>query len=120
MEHVLICWRALWPLAACIVATRIIYKYILYPVIWSPLSKIPNAHWSASFSTLWILYVRFRGIDNSTLLDAHKKLGPVVRVGPNDLSINHIDYVRMVYGGGFDKSHWVSLRTYSYTSGMVP
>ncbi|KAL2135097.1 hypothetical protein VTI74DRAFT_9807 [Chaetomium olivicolor] len=85
------------------------YHYIVYPALFSPLARIPNAHWSAPFSRLWILWIRFVHRENRTLFVAHRKLGPVVRVGPNELSINDPDSVRAVYQGGFEKPVWYSV-----------
>ncbi len=96
--------------AAVAILAFAVYRFVLYPAFLSPLSRIPNAHWSAPFSRLWILWVRFVHRENRTLHRAHGRLGPVVRVGPNELSINDLDSVRAVYqGGGFEKPVWYSL-----------
>ncbi|GAB1315978.1 Sterigmatocystin biosynthesis P450 monooxygenase-like protein [Madurella fahalii] len=98
---------------AGVVATAIVvlltYRYIIHPALFSPLGQIPNAHWSAPFSRLWILGVRFAHRENRTLHAAHCRLGPVIRVGPCELSINDIDNVRIVYQGGFEKPTWYSV-----------
>ncbi|KAH8666749.1 cytochrome P450 [Xylariales sp. PMI_506] len=86
-----------------------LYRYILYPVILSPLTKIPSAHWSSSFSSAWILWARFRGRENKTICEAHRKFGPVVRLGPSEVSINNVEAVKTVYQGGFDKHVWYSV-----------
>ncbi|KAK3381616.1 cytochrome P450 [Podospora didyma] len=91
------------------VAGVVLYQYIIYPVLFSQMRHIPNAHWSAPFSRLWILHIRFTRQENKILLDAHRRLGPLIRVGPNELSINDIDGVRTVYQGGFDKPAWYSV-----------
>ncbi|OAA68045.1 Cytochrome P450 [Niveomyces insectorum RCEF 264] len=83
-----------------------LHYVVIYPVYLSPLARIPNAHWSSPLSALWILRARRNGHENAVLLAAHRKLGSVVRVGPNDVSIDDIDYVKTVYGGGFDKTDW--------------
>jgi len=85
------------------------YRFVLYPLVFSPLAKIPSAHWSAPLSRFWILKVRFGRRENRTLLDAHRRLGPVVRVGPDELSISDVDDVRTVYQGGFEKPDWYSV-----------
>ncbi|OTB11170.1 hypothetical protein K445DRAFT_370562 [Daldinia sp. EC12] len=87
----------------------LIYKYILYPSIFSPLSKIPTPHWSCSISPIWILWARFNGRENRTLHAAHKQYGPIVRVGPKELSVNSVEAVKTIYQGGFDKHEWYSL-----------
>ncbi|KAG9245675.1 cytochrome P450 [Calycina marina] len=86
-----------------------IYKFIIYPSILSPLSRVPNAHWSASVSPVRILWIRFRCRENRTLHAAHLKHGGVVRVGPNELSVNDIASVRKIYTGGFEKGQWYSI-----------
>jgi hypothetical protein len=84
-----------------------VYQYIIHPVFLSPLSKIPNAHFTAPVSPLWILWKRKKAIENRTLLEAHEKYGPVLRVGPSDISINCVDGgLRTVYAGGFEKHDW--------------
>ncbi|KAH6723966.1 cytochrome P450 [Leptodontidium sp. MPI-SDFR-AT-0119] len=86
-----------------------IYKFIIYPVFLSPLSKIPNAHWSAPISPLWILWTRFKCRENIDTHAAHQKYGSVIRLGPNELSINDVAGLRTVYGGGFEKGQWYSI-----------
>ncbi|KAH8600450.1 cytochrome P450 [Bisporella sp. PMI_857] len=68
----------------------IVYKYIIHPTFLSPLSNIPNAHWSSPISPIWILWTRFRSRENRTLHASHLKHGSVIRVGPNEISINDI------------------------------
>ncbi|KAL2262862.1 hypothetical protein VTK26DRAFT_9188 [Humicola hyalothermophila] len=87
----------------------VFYQHIIYPAFFSPLSRIPNAHWSAPISRLWILNIRFTRRENKTLLDAHRRLGPVIRVAPNELSISSLDSIRAVYQGGFEKPAWYSV-----------
>ncbi|KAF4629164.1 hypothetical protein G7Y89_g8983 [Cudoniella acicularis] len=87
----------------------IFYKFILYPTFISPLSKIPNAHWSASFSPLWILWTRYTNYENRSLHAAHQQHGAVIRVAPNELSINDINGLRIIYAGGFEKGQWYSI-----------
>ena len=84
----------------------ILYKYILHPLFFSPLSKIPNAHFSASLLPLWIRSKRKNGTGVRTLLALHEKHGPVVRLAPNEISVNSPDALRTVYIGGFEKHRW--------------
>lgn len=57
----------------------------------SPLSQIPNAHPLAPWTEAWMLWLRYTENVNKTVYAAHAKLGPIVRLGPNELSINCID-----------------------------
>lgn len=78
--------------------------YIASQCFFSPLSKIPASHWSARFSPIWSLWVRYRGTELSELVKAHKKYGPIVQVGPRDISISsYQDGIRKVYDAGFGK-----------------
>lgn len=100
------------PLLLVVFAASVItflYRFIIHPFFFSQLAKIPNAHWSAPFTPLWILNIRYSRRENVTLHTAHQKLGPVVRLGPNEISIDTIENVRTVYQGGFEKSNFYSI-----------
>ena len=82
----------------------IIYRYLIHPIFISPLSKIPSAHLTASWSPFWILWVRYTDTEPETIHSAHVKHGPIVRLGPNELSVNCLDGgVRTIYMGEFEK-----------------
>lgn len=69
----------------------VIYRFVIAPVFVSPLSKIPAAHPTSSLSPAWILWTRWRGRENATVLAAHERLGPLVRLGPNEISVNCVN-----------------------------
>ena len=93
----------LLPLAAL----YLIYKYFIHPIFLSPLSKIPSAHFSSSFSPLWILWKRYKHQENNGIHTAHLKHGDVVRLGPNEVSVSCVDEgIRTIYSGGFEKWSW--------------
>lgn len=85
------------------------YHFVLRPAIFSPLAKIPSVHWSAPFSSIWILCARHNSSENRLLHNAHQRLGPVIRTGPAQISIDGADNVKIVYQGGFDKDTWYSV-----------
>ena len=71
------------------------------------MSRIPSAHPTASISSFWILWIRHEFRENRTLEAAHARLGPVVRLGPNEISVNCVDGgLRTIYAGGFEKHQW--------------
>lgn len=93
--------------AATILFLLLVYRGIIFPVFLSPLSKIPNAHWSAPVSPSWILWKRFKDLNNRTIHAAHERLGPVIRLAPSEISINCVDGgIKSVYTGGFEKHEW--------------
>ena len=70
----------------------------------SPLFSVPAAHWSGRLSSIWILWARCTGKELQKLIQAHRKHGPVVLVGPQELSIScYQDGIRKVYDSGFPK-----------------
>lgn len=98
-----------------------VYRYLIYPALVSPLSHIPTAHWSTPFSPLWILLARKNGYENKALLEAHRTKGSVVRVGPGALSVDGVDAIRTVYGGGFEKDRWYHVfDNYGFATSRLP
>lgn len=102
-------WADLLPWILPVVVAILVSRFVVYPIAGSPLSRIPNAHWSAPFSSLWILHVRYKDVETEVLAEAHKKLGPIVRLGPNDVSIDGIENIKTVYTGPFDRTKWYSI-----------
>ncbi|KAG6368591.1 hypothetical protein INS49_002804 [Diaporthe citri] len=86
------------------------YCYLLHPIFISPLRNIPPAHWSAPISRFWILYTRRRRNENTTIHALHQRLGPLVRLGPSEISVNCVDGgIRTIYGGGYEKGDWYAV-----------
>lgn len=93
--------------AFVLLLTLVIYQYVIFPALLSPLSRIPNAHWSAPFSRLWILFHRSREEETPTVHTAHQRHGPIIRIAPNEISVNSVDGgIRSIYAGGFEKGDW--------------
>ncbi|KAF5858429.1 hypothetical protein ETB97_004367 [Aspergillus alliaceus] len=86
----------------------ILYKYLIYPYYLSPLSNVPNAHFTSPISTRWIERQRNAGKEVLTLYDLHQTLGPVVRLGPDELSVNSLSGLKTIYTGAFEKHSFYS------------
>jgi len=84
----------------------LLYKCLIYPTFLSPLAKIPNAHITSPFSNFWIKWQRYRSSENRAIHEAHKRLGPIVRLGATELSVNSLECVKTVYGDSFDRHEW--------------
>lgn len=85
-------------------AVAAIFKLIVYPAFFSPLAKIPNAHWSCSFSPIWIFWMKWTKQENSRIYKLHLEKGHAVRLGPGLVSVNcYEDGLKKIYHGGFPK-----------------
>lgn len=107
-------------IGAILLCIAVIYHYVVYPIFLSPLSRIPNAHFTCGTSPIWILMKRHQGRENRDVLAAHKKYGPVLRIAPNELSVNGVEGgLRTIYGGGFEKGEWYKVfDNYGYDHSM--
>jgi hypothetical protein len=81
----------------------LLHKFLIYPAFFSPLAAIPNAHFTSSFSNGWMTWQRCRGQPNKAIHDAHMRLGPVVRLGLTEISVNSVEGLNTVYSGNFEK-----------------
>ncbi|PGH15238.1 hypothetical protein AJ80_05591 [Polytolypa hystricis UAMH7299] len=89
-----------------LIALALVYKNIIVPAFLSPLSKIPNAHFTSPVLPTWIWWKRRNATAKEILYSLHHKYGPVVRLGPNELSVNSAGGLRTIYMGGFQKDDW--------------
>jgi hypothetical protein len=87
----------------------------LYERFWGPRPRIPNAHWSSNLSSFWILWIRYSSREIATIHKAHRKFGPVVRLAPNEISVDCVKGgIQTIYAGGFEKHRWYSDMFYNY------
>src|SRR5271156_5155469 len=69
----------------------------------SPLSKVPGPK-LAAVSTLYYTFHEFYGDRHFFIDRLHHKYGPLVRIGPNYVSISEPSAVKEIYGvGSWDK-----------------
>jgi benzoate 4-monooxygenase len=89
------------PLALVVVVLAWLVSFYLFPyfVTYRHLRKIPSP-FPAQFSNLWLLYAARRGKRYQIVDDIHKKLGPVVRIQPNHVSVADDDAIQVILGHG--------------------
>ncbi|KAL1886600.1 hypothetical protein Plec18167_000532 [Paecilomyces lecythidis] len=77
----------------------------VYRLFFHPLSKIPGPP-VAACTSLWLAYHTYIGDEATAIYDLHRKYGPVLRVGPEDIDIAEGDAIEAIYleRGGFQKS----------------
>ncbi|GAO19175.1 uncharacterized protein UV8b_00540 [Ustilaginoidea virens] len=87
---------AVVPLALALVLASYLYDYL---VTNAPLRRIP-APFGAQFSNLWLLCVCRRGHRFRTVDRCHAKLGKLLRIQPNHVSVADDDAIPAIYGHG--------------------
>ena len=75
--------------------------YYLHPyfITYRHLRDIP-APFPAAFTNWWLLSVCRRGNRYLVVDEIHKKLGPLVRIQPNHVSVNDDEAINAIYGHG--------------------
>ncbi|PWY77408.1 cytochrome P450 [Aspergillus heteromorphus CBS 117.55] len=91
-----------------LVLVALIYKHLWHPYFLSPLSAIPNAHPTSPLSSRWITLRRHHTQDIHAISAAHRQRGPIVRLAPNELSVNSLAGLRTIYTGAFEKDAFYS------------
>ncbi|KAF5014341.1 hypothetical protein F66182_14706, partial [Fusarium sp. NRRL 66182] len=92
-----------WTLLAAVLILKILH---ILRVVHQPGLRTLPGHWLASFSRLYKIFLVYDGLCPEKERAMHKKYGPVVRLGPHELSVNSIDGLRTIYTGGFEKTSW--------------
>lgn len=92
-------------LAFCLTSFCILVRAVQ---LWrSPLFSAKDAHWSAKYTGAWIWWQRVVERDTRAVHEAHVRLGPVVRLGPNEISINDVDGgLKPIYEGRLPKTNF--------------
>ncbi|KAI4756590.1 cytochrome P450 [Aureobasidium sp. EXF-3400] len=90
--------------------TACLSAYIVYQRFFHPLASVPGPFW-ASLTQLWITKHSWDGDMHRTMIALHEKHGPIVRNGPNEVSIADLSAIKTIYGAGtkFRKSDWYSV-----------
>ncbi|KAJ3544407.1 hypothetical protein NM208_g3066 [Fusarium decemcellulare] len=85
-------------LAAILIPLAVVLKCIL-DFSQSSLSSLPGP-WHTKFTGVGLLYARAAGISREHMRQLHKRYGPVVRVGPKEVSVNSLDGYYKIHGVG--------------------
>ncbi|KAL4945847.1 hypothetical protein BDV06DRAFT_209164 [Aspergillus oleicola] len=98
-------YTTLTTLSATLLLPLSLYKFFIRPYFYTPLSKcrIPNAHITSPLSHTWIDSIRRSGSETTTIQSLHVEKGPVIRLSPDELSVNSINGLRVIYTGAFEK-----------------
>ncbi|KAL1635333.1 hypothetical protein SLS56_001756 [Neofusicoccum ribis] len=79
----------------------------LLRAITSPLRSV-SGHFATRFTRLWYLREIWTSRFPWTNIELHRKHGPIVRIAPNEYSIDDPDAIKIIYGHGtaFTKGPW--------------
>jgi len=73
--------------------------YYLFQHIFDPLRSIPGP-FLARFTRFWYFLEIYKGSFEVTDIELHRRYGPIVRIAPNEYSIDDVDAARTIYGHG--------------------
>jgi hypothetical protein len=97
-----------------------IYRFVIYPVFISPLSKLPNAHPTSAILPTWLWYQVRSKNESRSILKAHRQYGPIVRLAPREVSVASMDGLRKIYSGRrFVRTPWMVLPFVNYGKGNL-
>jgi len=78
---------------------------LFYHQLTHPLRKYPAPNFFVTLpyiGEIWFAWLTLKGDPDTRLRQLHAKLGKVVRIGPNEVSIDDSDAVKDLYGHGND------------------
>lgn len=93
------------------IAAILLVGYLVARGIVSRISKVPGP-WYTRYTSLWIKYQEFTANRRESIHALHEKYGPVVRLGPNEVSFTSLDAIKEIYssgGSGYDKTEFYTL-----------
>lgn len=89
--------------AIVVLSTALVYYFIIYPLYFHPLSDVPGPL-ICKLTRYWILFKSWNEERNRYVQALHEKYGTIVRIGPDQVDINDVAYLKDIYVGNFDKT----------------
>lgn len=93
--------------AVIYLASKLTCIQVIYCRFVTPLRRIPGP-FLASLSEYWLILVDLPGLRTTVIHKLHEKYGPVVRIGPNEVSFSDVSIVKEIYGqqSAYMKAPW--------------
>lgn len=85
--------------AIAIIGATFLLCSVCWTVFFSPLARVPGPK-SFAWTTWRLAYEDYKGTRTRTIHRLHEIYGPVVRVGPSEVSFNSLAALRQIYGAG--------------------
>lgn len=114
IEYILFSWSLKQVLLSLVAFLVVLGLSVLYYRILSPnhpLHHIPGPL-AARASQIWLFSRLYNGHPREDQRTLHNKYGPVVRIGPNEVSIADAASLNAIYGG----KPWLKGKSYSFTA----
>lgn len=89
---------SLHPLTSLVTALTIIASFylVIYPFVLNPLSALPGP-FLYKISSIFVLNDQRIESRNEKLNQWHREFGPVIQIGPNEVSLASVDYMKQIY-----------------------
>lgn len=81
----------------CVTVLAFLLAYVLYQRHLASLASIPGPY-LATLTSLWLANAYRKQTFHWDCLALHKEYGPVVRVGPNAVSVGDHEAIKVIYG----------------------
>lgn len=98
----------------CAVAAGVLWLgIVVYRAVFAPLAKLPGPNYSL-VTDLWLMGQEFTSKRREYIHQLHEQYGPVVRLGPNEVSFTSLEALKEIYtsgGSGYDKTGFYTLFT---------
>ena len=92
------------PSSSSLLALGLCVAYGIVSAVMDPLRGIPGP-FLARFTRLWYFFEVYKGSFEISNVNLHKTYGPIVRIAPNEYSVDDIQAAKLIYktGNGFVK-----------------
>ncbi|KAH6975709.1 cytochrome P450 oxidoreductase [Ilyonectria destructans] len=99
----------------------VLVVYLLYNKFHASLNSIPGP-FLASFTNVWRLVDTAKGESQHTAIKLHRKYGPLVRLGPNVISVSDTEAIKTIYSvnGGFTKTPFYPIQEGRFEKAPLP
>ena len=96
---------------AVYILVLILSSIFFYTKLASPIARLPGP-FNTVFTAIWLKVQEFSGTRRLYIHSLHQRYGPVVRLGPNEVSFASVDAMKEIYtsgGSGYDRTEFYEL-----------
>jgi len=93
------------------ISQLVLMYFALHKTHFAPVSKLPGPTYTR-FTDWWLMAKEFASQRRDYIHQLHQQYGPVVRLGPNEVSFTSLEALKEIYtsgGSGYDKTEFYTL-----------